>query len=568
MKTTRLLIRVLWLALLLSACLPAATPSPTPATTPTPTPAPQAWPPAAQAAATQLANQLGLKPEEITIVSAEERQWSDSCLGLGGPAEMCAAVITPGYLVTLTAGGETYRFRTSADGSALRQELDEQPTEAYPPAIEAALKFAADRAGIPVETITVVEYSPMNWSDSCLGVQPPNQMCLQVITPGYKVILETSGVRSEYHTDEAGSKVVFAASDSPSITNEVISWRQEGENCLSARVSLDGMIAAGACSGMMATLLLSASRLEQLALWINALQGFNASRGTASLTFNGSGSEPAPDAVQRSIFEWVRTAALETMGTPSPHNGLAFTWQRQGGIAGFCDSLQVYLSGETRASSCKGSIQDSGVMYLPAEKLTRLYAWVDSLAPFEIDHTDPATADAMTVKMSFYGLGTKTASEADQADLQAFASEQALYALAEPSAAELAAADQALKDYFTSLNQGNYAAAARLFGGSYATLTYMNPEINPADYPALWEAGCTRNGLVCMKLRDIITRKVINHERVVYTVEFSTQEGELFVLGPCCGASETEMPPRSIFEYTVRLVDSKPLVMELPVYVP
>ena len=29
------------------------------------------------------------------------------------------------------------------------------------------------------------------------------------------------------------------------------------------------------------------------------------------------------------------------------------TWKREGGIAGFCDSMTVYLSGEVHANSCK-----------------------------------------------------------------------------------------------------------------------------------------------------------------------------------------------------------------------
>ncbi|MEX2029351.1 MAG: hypothetical protein WD906_00040 [Anaerolineales bacterium] len=51
-------------------------------------------------------------------------------------------------------------------------------------------------------------------------------------------------------------------------------------------------------------------------------------------------------------------------------------------------------------------------------------------------------------------------------------------------------------------------------------------------------------------------------------VEFVTDDGELFVLGPCCGATEAEMPPVWRFPYTVRVVGGEYLVMEMPVYVP
>ncbi len=55
----------------------------------------------------------------------------------------------------------------------------------------------------------------------------------------------------------------------------------------------------------------------------------------------------------------------------------------------------------------------------------------------------------------------------------------------------------------------------------------------------------------------------------IFQVEFSNLDGSLFVLGPCCGANETEMPPVSQFEYTVsRNADHRFVVMNTPPYVP
>jgi hypothetical protein len=63
--------------------------------------------------------------------------------------------------------------------------------------------------------------------------------------------------------------------------------------------------------------------------------------------------------------------------------------------------------------------------------------------------------------------------------------------------------------------------------------------------------------------------KELRGDMYVFQVEFNNPDGSLFVLGPCCGASETEMPPVSQFEYGVaRNADGKFLVMELPPYVP
>lgn len=100
-----------------------------PAGNPTPTSADNAPPgslhnlpvPAAVAAARAFAaSGLGVAEGEVVILSAYEKEWSDSCLGLGGAAEICAAVMTPGYEVTLQAKGKQYIYRTNADGSVIR----------------------------------------------------------------------------------------------------------------------------------------------------------------------------------------------------------------------------------------------------------------------------------------------------------------------------------------------------------------------------------------------------------------------------------------------------------------
>jgi hypothetical protein len=79
-------------------------------------------PTAVSAAKSTLATEVGITESEILILEALETEWSDSCLGLGGPAESCLQVITPGYNVLMQANGKEYRYRTNSDGSAIRAE--------------------------------------------------------------------------------------------------------------------------------------------------------------------------------------------------------------------------------------------------------------------------------------------------------------------------------------------------------------------------------------------------------------------------------------------------------------
>ena len=79
-------------------------------------------PAAVAAARARAAADFGVNVDAAVVMSVFERQWSDSCLGLGGIAESCLQVITPGYEVTVEASGQTRVYRTNADGSVIREQ--------------------------------------------------------------------------------------------------------------------------------------------------------------------------------------------------------------------------------------------------------------------------------------------------------------------------------------------------------------------------------------------------------------------------------------------------------------
>jgi hypothetical protein len=56
-----------------------------------------------------------------TLVTVERTDWPDSCLGLGEPDEVCAAVITPGYRVVAEVDGEEVEYRTNLAGDQIRR---------------------------------------------------------------------------------------------------------------------------------------------------------------------------------------------------------------------------------------------------------------------------------------------------------------------------------------------------------------------------------------------------------------------------------------------------------------
>jgi hypothetical protein len=58
----------------------------------------------------------------IAITSFESRQWSDSCLGLGGPAESCLSEPVEGYYFVVEVDNRLLTYRSNESGSQLRAE--------------------------------------------------------------------------------------------------------------------------------------------------------------------------------------------------------------------------------------------------------------------------------------------------------------------------------------------------------------------------------------------------------------------------------------------------------------
>ncbi len=77
--------------------------------------------PAAAAARAALALKLGQPESSIVIMNIKDTEWSDGCLGLGGPAESCMMMIVPGFEVELLAKTGTHIYRTDKTGASIRE---------------------------------------------------------------------------------------------------------------------------------------------------------------------------------------------------------------------------------------------------------------------------------------------------------------------------------------------------------------------------------------------------------------------------------------------------------------
>jgi len=88
----------------------------------------------------------------------------------------------------------------------------ESPSDAQ---IASALGTAhlAQQLGIPPDQITTMSVEPMQWADTSLGCPQAGIMYIQVITPGYRILLAVGGTTYEYHCDQR--QAVFCQNPQP-----------------------------------------------------------------------------------------------------------------------------------------------------------------------------------------------------------------------------------------------------------------------------------------------------------------------------------------------------------------
>jgi hypothetical protein len=82
--------------------------------------------------------------------------------------------------------------------------------------IEKAKEDLAQRLSISVTQVSLVESIEVEWSDSSLDCPQPGMEYLQVITPGYRILLEVNGTNYEYHSNR-DAYIVYCDNANPPI---------------------------------------------------------------------------------------------------------------------------------------------------------------------------------------------------------------------------------------------------------------------------------------------------------------------------------------------------------------
>lgn len=71
----------------------------------------------------------------------------------------------------------------------------------------AVIQDLSRREGIPASKLKITEYSRQTWTDGCLGLGKLNQLCLQALVEGWRVVVSDGRGAWVYRTDSTGRSV-------------------------------------------------------------------------------------------------------------------------------------------------------------------------------------------------------------------------------------------------------------------------------------------------------------------------------------------------------------------------
>lgn len=150
---------------------------------------------------------LDIPQSELSILRINQETWMDSCLGLGGPAELCAQMLVEGWQFEVVHEGHSWFYRTDRTGNTIRRST--QANNLLSSVRDRLLNEAATQLQLPVDELRVVGAEPRTW-DGCLGiVTTPDQVCTQIGIFGWRTVVQQgmNGEQWVFHTNHDASEV-------------------------------------------------------------------------------------------------------------------------------------------------------------------------------------------------------------------------------------------------------------------------------------------------------------------------------------------------------------------------
>jgi hypothetical protein len=152
----------------------------------------------------QASDDLDVPKDELSILRVNQETWSDGCLGLGQPNELCLQALVPGWQLEVVYNDQSDFYRSDDYGDVIRRSMLENN---LPPSIaDQVIDMASSESGIPANQFMVTSAEPRVW-DGCLGIAEPGTVCTQIAIFGWRAVVEGNGETLVYHTDMTGSDI-------------------------------------------------------------------------------------------------------------------------------------------------------------------------------------------------------------------------------------------------------------------------------------------------------------------------------------------------------------------------
>jgi len=79
--------------------------------------------------------------------------------------------------------------------------------EPFPPAVASAVGFLAELLDVNPGDVEVIGFTVETWPDTCLGLPDDGEMCAQVETPGWRIMIGIQNQEFEVHSDQVGQNL-------------------------------------------------------------------------------------------------------------------------------------------------------------------------------------------------------------------------------------------------------------------------------------------------------------------------------------------------------------------------
>jgi len=231
------------------------------------------------------------------------------------------------------------RNATQAPVKTPTQEPATLPVSSEKPPFDVTLirEYLANQAKVPVEQVTLTNWQPVEWRDGCLGVYKPNEMCTDVITPGFTLLFHAGQADYAVHTDATGQNYRLAQDSSTTDQLPAVSWTRTGGIagiCQELTVYFNGSYWLKDCKAdkTLAQGMLPEGHLTYLSglwerfgsfEWNPMPPAGSADMFDDQMKFYGSGSETMPDEEQQKLNQYLALLANELKASMPGASGIS-----------------------------------------------------------------------------------------------------------------------------------------------------------------------------------------------------------------------------------------------------